>query len=137
MYGRTEDEWDALVEESIGLLKEQARLQRITSYSDLNVALARRGHRPFDFEQRSDRTAMGSVLGRVSHRSFDEDGVMLSAIVVYIDQNDAGPGFYNLGVQLGLLPSIATADDKLAFWSGQVAKVHGKYARTPRRRQRS
>lgn len=57
---------------------------------------------------------------------------MLLAIVAYTDGNDAGPGFYSLAAQLGLLPNTATADDKLVFWSGQVAKVHELYPR-PRR----
>lgn len=135
LFGRTQDEWEAIIEESIEILRAQARLKRVTSYSDLNSNLGRRGHRPFDFEQQSERAAMGSALGQVSRRSVGECGVMLSAIVVYIDRNDAGPGFYNLAVELGLLPNTASGDEKLAFWSGQVAKVHEMYARLPRRRR--
>jgi hypothetical protein len=137
LFDRSDDEWDAIVDETIAILQEQARLRRITSYSDLNSALARRGHRPFDFAIQSDRTAMGAVLGDVVHRTIGNTGVMLSAIVAYIDRNDAGPGFYSLAVQLRLLPNTATADDKLVFWSGQVAKVHDLYARPARRRTRN
>jgi hypothetical protein len=72
---------------------------------------------------------MGAVLGDVVKRTVGETRVMLSSIVAYIDRNDAGPGFYSLAIQLGLLPNTATADDKLAFWSGPVAKVHELYAR--------
>lgn len=54
---------------------------------------------------------------------------MLSAIVVYIDRNGAGPNFDRLAVHLGLLPNTATADDKLGFWSAQVRAVHERYAR--------
>jgi hypothetical protein len=72
---------------------------------------------------------MGAVLGDVVKRTVGETRVMLSAIVAYIDRNDAGPGFYSLAVQLGLLPNTATADDKLVFWSGQFAKAHELYAR--------
>lgn len=59
---------------------------------------------------------------------------MLSAIVAYLDRNDAGPGFYALATDLGLLPNTATAEDKEAFWAGQVGKVHQLYARPPRKR---
>lgn len=59
---------------------------------------------------------------------------MLSAIVVYIDRNNAGPGFYKLAIDLGLLPNTATTDDKLAFWSTQVRAVHERYARPRRQR---
>ena len=136
MYDRSDDEWDAIVNDIVAILQDQAQLRRITSYSDVNSALARRGHRPFDFAIQSDRTAMGAALGDVVHRTIGDTRVMLSAIVAYIDRNDAGPGFYNLAVQLGLLPNTATADDKLVFWSGQVVKVHELYARPARRRAR-
>jgi hypothetical protein len=129
MFDRSDDEWDAIVDDTVEILRDQARLRRVTSYSDVNSGLARRGHRPFDFAAQSDRTAMGAVLGDVVKRTVGETRVMLSAIVSYIDRNDAGPGFYSLAVQLGLLPNTATADDKLVFWSGQVAKVHDLYAR--------
>ncbi len=125
-----------MVDEAIAIIKDQARLRRITSYSDLNSALARRGHRPFDFSNQSDRTAMGAILGDAVKRTIGDTGVMLSAIVAYIDRNDAGPGFYNLATHLGLLPNTATADDKLVFWSSQVAKVHELYAPARRRPSR-
>lgn len=65
MFDRSDDEWDASVDDTIEILRDQARLRRITSYSDVNSALARRGHRPFDLGAQSDRTAMGVVLGDV------------------------------------------------------------------------
>lgn len=134
MFGRSDDEWDAIVEDAIQFLKDQARLRRITSYTELNAALGRRGHRTFDFAEDTDRRAVGAVLAHVTQRTIGQTGTMLSAIVAYLDRNDAGPGFYALAVDLGLLPNTATADDKLAFWSGQVGKVHALYARPPRQR---
>jgi hypothetical protein len=114
----------------------KGRLRRVTKYSDVNSAIARCGHVPFDCGVESDRTAIGAVVGEVTQRAIGDTGVMLSSIVAYLDRNDAGPGFYALAVQLGLLANTATADDKLAFWSGQVGKVHDRYARQPRRHQR-
>lgn len=134
VFGRSDDEWDAIVEDAVNFLKDQARLRRITSYSELNGALGRHGHEMFDFAQENDRRAVGAVLGDVVARTIDDSGVMLSSIVAYIDRNDAGPGFYALAVQRGLLPSNATVDDKLAFWTSQVDKVHKLYARPPRNR---
>lgn len=134
MFGRSDDEWDRIVDDTVTYLSEQARLQRIVSYSDLNSALARRGHVPFDFDLDRDRSAVGMVLGDAVRRSIGDTGVMLSAIVVYIDRNDAGPGFYKFATQLGLLPSTATSDDKIAFWSQQVNAVHQQHARPARRR---
>src|SRR5262245_4085660 len=129
MFDRSDDEWDAMVTSTEAFLKDQARARRITSYSEVNSALAGAGHRPFDFSITSHRNAVGAVLGDVVKRTIGDTGVMLSAIVAYIDRNDAGPGFYNLAVQLGLLSNVATADDKLMFWSSQVGKIHNLYAR--------
>lgn len=133
MFDRSDDEWDAIVADTQAFLEDQARLRRVTSYTDVNIALAAAGHKPFDFSTQRDRNAVGAVLGDVVNRTIGDTGVMLSAIVAYIDRNDAGPGFYNLAVQLGVLPNTATQDDKLVFWSSQVGKVHDLYAR-PRRR---
>jgi hypothetical protein len=79
-----------------------------------------------------DDVLRGAILGDIVRETIGESGVMMSAIVVYIDRNDAGPGFYKLAQLLGLLPPSATADDKLRFWSGQVKQVLEKYRR-PRR----
>jgi len=134
MFGRSDDEWDAIINDATQFLKDQARLRRVTSYTELNAALGRRGHQMFDFTQENERRAVGAVLANVTERTIGESEAMLSSIVVYIDRNDAGPGFYSLATQLGLLPNTATADDKLAFWSGQVGKVHDLYARPVRKR---
>ena len=134
MFGRSDDEWDAVIDEAIGFLKDQARLRRVTSYTELNAALGQRGHKMFDFTQEIERQAVGAVLSNVTQKTLGESGVMLSSIVVYLDRNDAGPGFYSLAIKLGLLPNTATADDKLAFWSGQVGKVHDLYTRPARER---
>jgi hypothetical protein len=115
-------------------LVDQAGLKRIVSYSELNSALGRRGHVPFNFDVESDRTAVGYLLGDVVRQTIGESKTMLSAIVAYLNRNDAGPGFYKLATELGLLPNRATAEDKLEFWSIQVGKVHERYARPARQR---
>jgi hypothetical protein len=136
VFGRSDDEWESLLDNAITILKEQARRRRITSYSQLNTELVRQSGQPaFDFSTERDRTAMGKLLGQVVNQTLNESGGMLSAIVAYIDGNDAGPGFYKFATQLGLLPPSATTDDKLAFWSRQVARVHDHYAPPPRRRR--
>jgi hypothetical protein len=134
MFGRSDDEWAAVVDEATGFLKEQARLRRVTSYTELNVALGQRGQKMFDFTREIERQAIGAVLSNVTQATIGESGAMLSSIVVYLNRNDAGPGFYSLAVDLGLLPDTATSDGKLAFWSNQVGKVHDLYARPLRRR---
>ncbi len=136
MFGRSDDEWDAIVDDAISFLQEQAKLKRVTTYTALNTALASRGHVPFDFELEIDRKAIGSVLGHVVSKTIGDSGVMLSAIVAYLNRNDAGPGFYALAIELGLLASAASPKAKYGFWLDQVNKVHELYARPPRRRIR-
>jgi hypothetical protein len=120
----SDDEWDRIVDHTVDFLADQARLGRVVSYSDLNSGLGRRGHVPFDSATESDRNGIGAVLGDATQRTLGDSKTMLSAIVAYLDRNDAGPGFYKLAVDLGLLSNTATADDKLASWSAQVRAVH-------------
>lgn len=64
MYGRDEGQWDELIGEAVGFLEDQARLARLTTYTELNTVLAQRTRRrSFDFSQDSERAAMGSLLG--------------------------------------------------------------------------
>jgi hypothetical protein len=132
-YGRTAEEWQELRQLVSQFVTEQARLGRTTSYSEVNDTIERRsGLRKFDFDLKSERAAMGRLLGEISQDSFAEHGVMLSAIVIYLNENDAGGGFYDLAVQLGLVgPNPA---DWLEFWLRQVEQVHAVYV--PQRRGR-
>ncbi|WP_304454771.1 hypothetical protein [Nocardiopsis sp. YSL2] len=129
MYGRTEGEWEDLLEETVTFLEEQSRLERLTSYTELNSALVRRtGQRAFDFSSDADRAAMGHLLGDVVERTRSEVEAMISAIVVYLNANDAGTGFYKLASELGELTPNSSRAQKEAFWASQVKKVHNYYA---------
>lgn len=119
MYGRDESEWDDLVTEGTRFLEERIRLGGTTSYTEMNATLARRtGRAAFDFSKDVDRAAMGELLGRIVQRDFSTRGHMLSALVIYLDGNDAGTGFYRLARGMGLL---GPTDDPLAFWTKQLA----------------
>lgn len=102
-YGRVETDWQALVAATREFLLERARLGKVTSYTELNTVVAGRAHqRPFDFDEASDRAAVGHLLGRVVEEDPDRTstGLMLSALVNYLGRNDAGPGFYVLASDL-------------------------------------
>src|SRR5215831_17706724 len=103
-YGRDEGEWDELEDVGLGFLIERAKLERVTSYTELNTVLTQRtGLRRFDFDQDSERAAMGYLLGRISERELPRIGLLISAVVNYLDANDAGPRFYKLAHEKGLL----------------------------------
>lgn len=55
--------------------------------------------------------------------------LMLSALVHYLNENDAGQGFYALAQTMGLLRQRATADERLTFWIGQVNALYAYYQR--------
>lgn len=127
-FGRDDSEWDDLVDETGTFLADQARLGRLTTYTELNTVLTRRkGYRPFDFSSDRDRAAVGELLGQVTERELPRVGAMLSAIVVYLNANDAGPGFYRFAEHKGLLRHNASASERDAFWAGQVSAVHDHF----------
>jgi hypothetical protein len=128
-YGREDVEWDRLVDAGLTFLVERARLDRVTSYTEMNATLAHRtGARPFDFGQDGERAAMGALLEQIGERDRPKSGVMITALVNYLDENDAGPGFYAYAQRVGLLRKAASADERLDFWAGQVGAVHAHYS---------
>ncbi len=70
---------------------------------------------------------MGHFLGLIVDETFPRTGLMISAIVLYLDENDAGSGFYALATELGLLPPRASRDQKFDFWADQVKSVYQHY----------
>jgi hypothetical protein len=99
---------------------------------ELNAALVRRtGMAGSDFERADQRAAMGYLLVLIVENDHARTGFMLSALVRYLDANDAGLGFYSLATQLGLLPRSASARAKEGFWVRQVNALHDHYSHVP------
>lgn len=112
-YGRTRGEWAELVDAGRQFLMAQARKGWTTSYTELNsVFLHRRSVRPFDFDLDSERAAMGELLYEIVMAERPASGRMLSAIVLYLNDNSPGPGFFKLATELGELAPGASSDDK-------------------------
>jgi hypothetical protein len=129
-HGRDQHDWDLLTTVGEEFLIERARLGRSTSYTELNATLVRRtGLRAFNFDMQSDRTAMGHLLGLiVQERNRPVTGLMISALVFYLDGNDAGSGFYKLAQDLGELPSGRLSEAaKDTFWTRQVSEIFSHY----------
>jgi hypothetical protein len=134
-YGRSSNEWARLAESATAFLIERAKLRKVTSYTELNATLVRRTElRGFDFDRQDERAAMGHLLGLVVQDNYPETRLMLSALVHYLDSNDAGPGFYALAQEYELLPRGASKATKETFWVGQVSAIHDFYAGTRSRR---
>jgi hypothetical protein len=100
----------------------------MTSYTELNTVLGQRtSARVFDFDLDSERAAIGELLGEIVELERPACGHMISAIVIYLNENDAGKGFYNLAELNGDLPKGSSRNQRLAFWSKEVAEVHKHY----------
>jgi hypothetical protein len=52
----------------------------------------------------------------------------ISALVTYLDANDAGTRFYAFAQELGELPRNASAQARLEFWVGQVNALYQHYS---------
>ena len=127
-YGRTADEWDQLIDAGTKFLIERAKLGKTTSYTELNATLVRRtGLRAFDFAREDERAAMGYLLGSIVERSYPSTGIVISALVLYLGENDAGTGFYALAQDYGLLPRGASRQARWEFWLAQVNAIFAKY----------
>jgi len=131
-YGRADSEWDVLVDAGREFLIERAKLGKLTSYTELSVTLAgRTGCRAFDFGRADERAAMGHLLGLIVERDQSlapsDPPLMLSALVNYLNANDAGTGFYQLAKELGLLPMSASKDEKFSFWINQVKRLYERH----------
>lgn len=134
-HGRREEDWEQLEREGRSFLEDRGRLATTTSYTEMNTVIARRtGLPPFDFEREDERAAMGYLLGRITRSAFPEMNAMLSSLVQYLNENDAGPGFFQLAFDMGLLPNNARAEERLAFWAAQVGAVHDHFRRGGPRR---
>ena len=75
-----------------------------------------------------ERAAMGYLLERVSRLDFPATGLLISALVHYLDSNEPGAGFYALAVDVELVSRRATPDEKHDFWVSQVAAVQRHYS---------
>jgi len=129
LYGRDDDTWEQLTEAGLNFLIERARLRKTTSYTELNIVLERRtGISGFDFSRQDERAAMGHLLGRIVKKNRPASGLMISALVIYLDGNDAGSGFYGLAADLGVLPRKPSTRQKEEFWVGQINGLYEHYS---------
>lgn len=130
-FGRTTEDWERLEAACLQFLVERAQLKRTTTYTELNTVLAQRTEPPgFDFNEQAGRVAMGTLLGRVVDRAIstytDFPKLMISCLVVYLNDNDTGSGFYQLARQKRLLQPGQSPFD---FWLLQVDGVHSYFAK--------
>ncbi|MHC5903915.1 hypothetical protein ACVNF4_08410 [Streptomyces sp. S6] len=132
-YGREDSEWRELTFAGREFLIELAGRRKDTNYTELSNTLAERtGCRAFDFSSAGDRAAMGHLLWLIvrEDQQLDpaEPALMLSALVIYLNANDAGSGFYGLAKDLGLLSLSASKEEREIFWVRQLNGLYERHA---------
>lgn len=134
-YGFTDEQWVAMERHGLDYLEELAREGRDTDYSTFCAAVrGRAGVAPDPHDH-----SLPELLRRVGTRSYEDRGVILTALIHYKGGNEPGPGFYELAERLRALnnqpdPRIA-AETRERFWVHQVAACHNAHRRRRSRRQ--
>jgi hypothetical protein len=116
--------WDFLKEKAAERRGDAAHDPTV-SYGNANEEMATRtGQSAFDFGQQAGRAAMGYLLGRISrNRSWPVSQLLISALVRYQGEADAGPGFFNLAREVGLIHGPLPDLERLEFWLRHVRQV--------------
>jgi hypothetical protein len=95
-------------------LKEIARTQDITTYSDIAPLAG------LDMGSQDDRNRIAGILGEISRYEHTLGHPMLSVVVVHKANNIPGQGFFTLARELGLY----RGNDDLLFFTEELRKVH-------------
>ena len=107
---------DAIYEQ----IKAIARSKSTTYYSDI-APLAN-----LDMSSAHDRDQMAHILGEISSREHEQGRPMLSVVVISIDGNKPGVGFFVLAVDLGLYDG----NDDDPFWFEELNRVWEQWGNT-------
>lgn len=96
--------FDAKVAVATDFLRNRASLNRRTTLRELGTAMGeilnQRGQRSISRPVRREK--LGEVLAAVDKKSYAEDGILLSALVVHFYDNDPGHRFFESAQALGL-----------------------------------
>jgi hypothetical protein len=108
--------------------------QDFLTYSQLVSGVTFRLHNvadgePFEIREWTalDRAIIGSLLGKVAADSYQQGRFLASALVIGIESNGPGEGFYTLAEEVGLLRS-SNETARLRFWLEQVQLARAWYA---------
>jgi hypothetical protein len=101
-------------------LLEIARAGEVTRYSDVAPLVG------LDMSRDNDRARMGELLDEISSFEFGGGRPLLSAVVIRIDTNIPGPGFFVLATQTGLFQG----GDRTVFWVRELTRVHEYWSKS-------
>lgn len=127
-FGRTPAEQDEIARECVAILEETARNNTLITFSDLaqrithNLSLSP----PVDHHLELSQVLYDAVLLALESWPDPHNAPLLSAIAVYKDVREPGPGHITLAKQLGRKPGNGR-DAEFDYWWREVEALHAHY----------
>ena len=107
--------------ETHAIREELLRVARIRSYINYSDIAPMAG---LNMESPHDRNQIADILDSISQAEHDAGRPLLSAVVIRIDKNMPGNGFFALARRLGLY----RAGDNFEYWLQELTRVHDHWA---------
>ena len=108
------DEMDAETRIMYDRLKQIAREGRISYYSHEGPLIG------LDMDSPADRQRISEVLDEISLAEHHEGNPLLSAVIVLLEKNIPGDGFFVFAQNLGQFDG----GDRLLYWIEELRRVH-------------
>lgn len=126
-FAYSAEHWERLVDEGLAHLERLASRRQHTDYTSFCRDVSERvGAAP----QPGDHS-LALLLGDIARRSFDDKGVVVTALVHYKNSGfSPGPGFYGICQELGLLrQGDLTEDERTEFLVSHQKELESIYGR--------
>lgn len=127
-FGRTSAEWDEIAADCVAILEDMARSRKLISYSELaekitkNLGLSP----PIDHHLELSHILYDAVLLALESWTDRESAPLISALAVYKDIREPGPGHVTLAKQLGRRPG-ETKEAQFDYWWKEVDALWDHY----------
>jgi hypothetical protein len=128
-FGRTPAEQDEIARECVAILEETARNKTLITNSDLAQRITRNLSLspPVDHHLELSHILYDAVLLALESWPDPQDAPLLSAIAVYKDVREPGPGHITLAKQLGRKLGDGR-EEGFDYWWREVEALHDHYA---------
>ena len=104
-------------------LKEIARAKTTTNYSEI-APLAN-----LDMASQDHRERMRLLLYEINRYEHEMGHPLLSAVVIYLDGNSPGHGFFTCARELGVYKGRRSPADEITFWVSELKRVYNFWAK--------
>jgi hypothetical protein len=101
-------------------LCDVARQRHYIRYADAGAIVG------LDMENPADRDEISRLLDEISMHEFNQGKPLLSAVVIHVQDNIPGNGFFTMAERLGRF----AGRDRLQFWLSELRSVHDHWARS-------